>query len=411
MEVVTHNGIECKFMCNKEAKVLLYKLTFPNNKIYIGQTVQRLKDRIKTHCNEAVNMHDRRNTNPKNRAIRKYRTFTVEIVEYCNNVDELNMREDEVINEYRNNGYTLYNVANGGLNNCNYFGNKCVVTDYNFNIIKEFDKIKYACEYVGVSGNYTSNISKYILIKGRYYILNLNDYKKYTPKDFIENRERINEEIKKRIANSHQKNKGLNKVHYNVVQIDYKYNVIDILDIHIAIDKYGNAIHNHSRNNANIRYVYGYYWIKEIEYKRLINNSIPIDSVLSGLNYVLQVDGKGSVIGEYLTIREASKQTGISVPSIGNCLNSNNVCSDKFYFEWSSRYDKANSHSKRTIIEQTSTPKEIYEYDKNLQLINMYSSIRSCAICKGLNKETVKRMISKKSNKYETILSFIPLSA
>ena len=106
------------------------------------------------------------------------------------------------------------------------------------------------------------------------------------------------------------------------------------MDIHEAMSMYGDAISSFSGSKANRRYVYGYYWIKETEYEMIKSNCIKIDSVLNGLNYVLQVDDKGNIIGEYLTIREASKQTGLSTASIANCLNLNTVCSDSYYFDW-----------------------------------------------------------------------------
>ncbi|MHB9056190.1 MAG: NUMOD1 domain-containing DNA-binding protein [Paludibacteraceae bacterium] len=410
METKKHNGIECKFDCNKDEKNLLYKLTFPNNKIYIGQTVQQLKNRIKDHCNEAVNMHDRRNTNPKNRAIRKYREFVVEIIEYCNNVDELNIREDEIINEYRNNGYILYNIACGGLNNCDYFGSRCVITDYQFNIIKEFKKVKHAGEYLGISKIFISNISKFHTHKNMYYVMKSEYYYKYTP-GYLQNiRDAQINEAKNKMRLAYEKNKIANKKHYNVVQIDYKYNVIAIIDIHMAMNKYGSPIQGHVCNNAKIRYVYGYYWIKEDEYNMLMNSETPLNAVLNGLNYVLQIDRKGDIIGEYQTIREASKATNKSIQCVAKCINYNTVCSDTYYFEWSDSYDKSKHNTNRVDRTQTGIAKVVYEYDKNLNLINTFQSIRECARAKGVGKNTIKQRLDKRSNKRDTFLSINQLA-
>tara|TARA_B100000902_G_scaffold202164_1_gene192673 strand:- start:2266 stop:2904 length:639 start_codon:yes stop_codon:yes gene_type:complete len=101
---------------------LIYKLTSPNNKSYIGQVVQFLKDGRKKgvrgrwlqHCGSA-----RRNCKDGcvylNRAIRKYKpeNFTIEILIYCD-IDKLDMYEKQFIDIYDTLTPNGYNLQEGG---------------------------------------------------------------------------------------------------------------------------------------------------------------------------------------------------------------------------------------------------------------------------------------------------------
>ena len=42
--------IDTKYILSQK---VIYKLTFPNGKIYIGQTIQRLGKRLSDHCSRA----------------------------------------------------------------------------------------------------------------------------------------------------------------------------------------------------------------------------------------------------------------------------------------------------------------------------------------------------------------------
>ena len=93
--------------------MIIYKITnLFNEKIYIGQTTRTLEERITQHKygNLKIDL-----------AIRNYgmKFFKVEIVEECNNLEELNEREKYWI-EYFNckvpNGYNFTDGAKGNLN-------------------------------------------------------------------------------------------------------------------------------------------------------------------------------------------------------------------------------------------------------------------------------------------------------
>lgn len=94
----------------------IYKVTNKiNGKIYIGQTIQSVKDRWYRHCGKSGISKAELNTHFK-RAILKYgkENFTIETIEVCDST-ELNDREKFYISYY--NSYTNgYNSTIGGQN-------------------------------------------------------------------------------------------------------------------------------------------------------------------------------------------------------------------------------------------------------------------------------------------------------
>ncbi len=97
-----------------EADMVIYKATnIINNKVYIGQTIDRLKQRISNHIYASHNC----NCYYFARAIRKHGkdNFTWEIIRICKNVDELNVWEQYYILFY-NSMESGYNLTSGGLN-------------------------------------------------------------------------------------------------------------------------------------------------------------------------------------------------------------------------------------------------------------------------------------------------------
>lgn len=93
-----YNNIKVKFCFNNpnllKIKKVIYILKFPNNKVYIGQTIVNLVDRIKQHC------HDKSTTYKAN-TIRKYQTFYVSILAHVKNLDELDDLEIKYISLYK----------------------------------------------------------------------------------------------------------------------------------------------------------------------------------------------------------------------------------------------------------------------------------------------------------------------
>lgn len=101
----------------KKGKIYIIK-NLINNKVYIGQTTQKLSKRFNGHCcysktDRSINMYIKR-------AIHKYgrKNFSIELLEECN-IEDLNQREQYWIKKYDsyNNGY---NLTLGGQDS-NYF--------------------------------------------------------------------------------------------------------------------------------------------------------------------------------------------------------------------------------------------------------------------------------------------------
>lgn len=95
----------------KNMKMVIYMLIFPNWKYYIGQTINELKIRVsKDHSliKSKINTH-------KDRAVNKYKTFDVLVLDVCNTLEELNEKEQYWIDLYNTtDGEYGYNMMKGG---------------------------------------------------------------------------------------------------------------------------------------------------------------------------------------------------------------------------------------------------------------------------------------------------------
>lgn len=101
---------------DKDKTNVIYMLIFPNWKYYIGQTKNRLYNRVyKGHTPILDNSR-----NKKQRAVRKYKTFHVMVLETCKDLDELNVREPYWIE--------LYDTFNNGYNSTTG-GQKCIFNE------------------------------------------------------------------------------------------------------------------------------------------------------------------------------------------------------------------------------------------------------------------------------------------
>ena len=91
--------------------MLIYKITnLVNSKVYIGQTIQTIKQRWKRHRLSKLNR-------PLYNSIRKYGSskFSIEELEKCSSIDELNHREIYWILFYRSSNKNFgYNLKEGG---------------------------------------------------------------------------------------------------------------------------------------------------------------------------------------------------------------------------------------------------------------------------------------------------------
>lgn len=93
--------------------MVIYKITnLINEKIYIGQTTKTIEQRFKEHCKTTSGCRALKN------AIKKYgsNNFSIEIIENCNSLDELNIREEYWIKHYNSLVPRGYNLQSGGGN-------------------------------------------------------------------------------------------------------------------------------------------------------------------------------------------------------------------------------------------------------------------------------------------------------
>ena len=93
--------------------MVIYKITnLINGKIYVGQTTKTIDQRFKEHCKTTSGCRALKN------AIKKYGSgnFSIEIVEECDNLDDLNVREKYWIKIYNSLVPNGYNIQTGGEN-------------------------------------------------------------------------------------------------------------------------------------------------------------------------------------------------------------------------------------------------------------------------------------------------------
>lgn len=100
--------------------MIIYKITnIKNGKIYIGQTSRSLKSRWRGHCSSAE--HNRSN-NLFHNAISKYgkESFIVEIIDFANSQEELDLLEKTHIDKHESLFPNGYNLKTGGKSNNKY---------------------------------------------------------------------------------------------------------------------------------------------------------------------------------------------------------------------------------------------------------------------------------------------------
>lgn len=153
-----------------QKKSVIYCLTFPNGKVYIGKTSGDLEKRIRLHCWTSYDTKDKSYNTKKARAIRKYQEFSVSILYEG---DDLNEKEVEFIAKYnsKNNGY---NTTDGGEGNKGWkpspetiqkkrdtAKNKKVIYQYDLdgNYLNEFSSVHIANDIVTGTLHGYKNIS------------------------------------------------------------------------------------------------------------------------------------------------------------------------------------------------------------------------------------------------------------
>lgn len=103
--------------------MIIYKITnLITNKVYIGQTTQKFKNRINKHKER---MKNGKNT-PLYNSLRKYgiENFKFEIIEEVSSKEELNQREIYYIEKFNSFYPNGYNLTKGGAGTFNYHHTK-----------------------------------------------------------------------------------------------------------------------------------------------------------------------------------------------------------------------------------------------------------------------------------------------
>ena len=95
---------------------IIYKITSPSNRIYIGQTINSVEKRWTEHIEDAHRSY-KNHCKVLNKAIRKYghKNFIIEIVEECRDED-LDIKEIEYIEKYNSQIPNGMNIKLGGSN-------------------------------------------------------------------------------------------------------------------------------------------------------------------------------------------------------------------------------------------------------------------------------------------------------
>jgi len=95
-------------MARKQDQFIIYRLTSPSGRQYVGLTSQALKERWRQHCMKASSGYK----HPLAAAIRKYGkdSFTVEIIAVCDSFESACVAEVEAILVLEN----RYNISPGG---------------------------------------------------------------------------------------------------------------------------------------------------------------------------------------------------------------------------------------------------------------------------------------------------------
>lgn len=389
------NGVTCRFKSDPELSNVIYEIEFSNGKKYIGQTIQHLGVRMRQHCADA-STEGRQWNILKSRAIRKHKRFNVRVIEHCKTVEELNKREDEIIEEYKSKGEELYNVASGGLNNCKYFGADCVLLNKEFKVLKEFDRIVKAREHIKSGGGSASTTNSYHLIRGKYYIMRTSEYNKLSPAQHIQRVKEL-----KNIASRNRKNRDRRMV----VQINYNHDIENIIPMSEAKEKFGDSISIAVASDT--KRMYGYYWMLKSEYDAIVESGRDLTDSINGLDWILKVDTDGNIVGEYYTVSEAAKDNVVSNGMIRSNLDLQiSNFRDFFFIKYSDfvkeRIDKDYIKARTHRDEPNGKAKVIKEYIGG-RLIKTYPSIKQYAREKGIDQSTACEAIKRGKRREATL--------
>lgn len=276
----------------------IYKITNPNGKIYIGQSID-LADRKKSykrlHCNRQPKLYN---------SIKKYgwENHNFEIVSFCNS-EELNELEKYYINLFNcfDTGHGLNLMEGGGAQ-----GKRSIETRKK---MSEWQKGKGNHRY----GKKASPETKKLLsalrkgkprpeIKGRFCAENSHWYGKHHTK---ETKKLMSIAKKGKIA-AHTCRCVLQYTKHNIFIREYSSIKIASKQTKISTTSISNCLRLSSKTCG------GFIW----KYK----NHVVVDKITILCKPIIQYDKNNAFVNEYYSITNASKKTGIIKSSISQCL-------------------------------------------------------------------------------------------
>lgn len=169
---------------------VVYKLTFPNGKIYIGKTNGKLERRIKTHIAESFNSKRNGYNTIKANAIRKYKSFDVSVlyegidldnkeIYFIKNLDSISSGYNQLIGGavYKKRSSAdstrerLRNSAIGNKSHCKSIKQ----LDLNGNLIQIFESTEVASNTLNLSRTaITNNVNGWSKKCGKYIFQKIN---------------------------------------------------------------------------------------------------------------------------------------------------------------------------------------------------------------------------------------------
>ena len=161
---------------------VVYCLTFPDGKKYIGATTQKLIERVRAHSRHSFYKNTGEYKTKKSKAVREFMEFGVEVLYQAETAEDLQKAEMEYINKF-NTTFDGYNGFPGGsvgrkmseeqkqkiseANKGKISHNRIPVMKYTLDgeFIEEFESMAAAAKSVTDNPKGSSGISSYI--KGR----------------------------------------------------------------------------------------------------------------------------------------------------------------------------------------------------------------------------------------------------
>lgn len=254
---------------------IIYKIIFPNNKVYVGQTTQKINTRFRAHINSAFNVKNKNRNSKVCRAIRKHgknrvlakQILKIEIIAYTNpkDLDRLESHYIRKLDSF-NSGYNS-DLGGGGIRGYRHsrktkkkigertkamIGENATNNKANSSDVEEMRKMY-------ISGKSASNIQKKFC------------YLAYsTVYDIVKNKQWKDKEYGNKIIKINRKNK-MDAKKAKKVRTMYatgKYKIKDLADI---FELSVTAIHNILTNKS---------W-KDKKYKTQKNKSVARKNIMS----------------------------------------------------------------------------------------------------------------------------------